>query len=107
MTDSVNPQDQARSRAMSASDEPNVPALPAGEVLVGLRIPALPEGATPSGMLAFVKLDEADGSTGWSVRMTSNLDEDEILGILTGYTHRLTQQAAQSWDEGDPTRADD
>jgi len=58
-------------------------------------------------LLAFVKLNEADGSTGWSVRQTSNLDEDEVLGILIGYTHHLKQRAADSWDEGDPTRATD
>jgi hypothetical protein len=88
-------------------EEPTIPALPAGEVLAGLRIPALPEGATPTGMVAFVKLDEADGGTGWSVRMTSNIDEDETPGILVGYTHHLNQQAAESWDYSDPTRADD
>jgi len=57
-------------------------------------------------VLAFVKLTEADGSIGWSVRQTSNFDEDEVLGILFGYTRRLEQRAADSWDEGDPTQAD-
>ena len=92
---------------MSDPVEPSVAALPVGEVLAGMAVPALPQGAKPQGLLAFVKLDEADGSTGWSVRQTSNLDEDEVLGILIGYTHRLKQRAADSWDEGDPTRADE
>lgn len=105
MVRQVSPR-MSQDRSMSTPDESSVPALPIEEVLAGLRIPALPEGTTPRGLLAFVQLNEPDGSTGWSVRVTSDLDDDEILGILIGYTHRLQQQAADSWDDSDPTRAD-
>lgn len=82
-------------------------AAPVEEVLAGLRIPPLPAGTSPAGLLAFVKLHEADGGTGWSVRVTAELDDEEVLGLLTGYVEHLRQVAAASWDDGDPTRADD
>ncbi|GAA2149629.1 hypothetical protein GCM10009826_04520 [Humibacillus xanthopallidus] len=58
-------------------------------------------------MLAFVKLQEPDGGTGWSVRVTADLDDEEVLGLLTGYVEHLRQVAAAAWDDGDPTGADD
>lgn len=79
---------------------------PVGEVLAGLKMPALPAGTTPRQMVAFVKLDEPDGTQGWAVRVTSGTDDDEVLGLLTGYTEHLRQQAAASWDDLDPTRPD-
>ena len=54
-----------------------------------------------------VQVEEADGSLGWCARVTSGLDNDELLGVLTGYQQHLKQQAAASWDDGDPTRAED
>jgi hypothetical protein len=71
-----------------------------------LFIPALPEGSVPAGLMAFVKLDEPDGGVGWSVRVTSNLHDEEVLGLLTGYVEHLKQVAAAAWDDTDPTRAD-
>jgi len=81
-------------------------ALPVREVLDGLAIPALPEGTTPRGLLAFVKLDEPDGGVGWSVRVTSNLDDEEVLGLRVEYVEHLKKEAVCSWETPDPTRAD-
>ena len=81
-------------------------AAPVEEVLAGLRIPILPAGTRPTGLLAFVKLHEPDGGVGWSVRVTAELDDEEVLGLLTGYVEHLRQAAAASWDDSDPTRAD-
>ncbi|MCZ2264386.1 MULTISPECIES: hypothetical protein [unclassified Isoptericola] len=81
-------------------------AAPVAEVLGGLRIPALPAGTTPRGLLALVKLDEPDGGVGWSVRVTADLDDEEVLGVLVGYVEHLKRVAADSWDDSDPTRAD-
>lgn len=83
---------------------PTVPALPVAAVLAGMSIPALPEGASARGLLAFVQLDELDGSVGWSVRVTANLHDEEVLGLLVGYVEHLKQEAAASWDDSDPTR---
>lgn len=80
---------------------------PIAEVLAGLRVPALPSGTTARNAFVLVQVDEADGSLGWCVRVTSGLDNDELLGVLTGYQEHLKQQAAASWDDGDPTRAVD
>ncbi|MFE5337230.1 hypothetical protein ACFQ8E_15065 [Isoptericola sp. NPDC056573] len=77
--------------------------LPAGEVLQGLELLPLPEGTTPNAALAFVRLDEPDGGTGWSVRVTEGTSDEEILGLLVGYTERLKQAAADAWDDTDPT----
>lgn len=84
-----------------------LPVAPLEEVLAGLRIPVLPEGTSPAGLLAFVKLHEPDGGTGWSVRVTAELDDEEVLGLLTGYVEHLRQAAAASWDDSDATRAND
>ena len=83
------------------------PAHPVGEVLGDLRIPALPEGATAHGLLAFVQTRERDGSDGWSVRVTANLDDEAVLGLLVGYVEHLKHEAADAWDDSDPTRADE
>lgn len=70
------------------------------------RIPPLPAGTSPAGLLEFVKLHEPDGGTGWSVRVTAELDDEEVLGLLTGDVEHLRQVAAASWDDSDLTRAD-
>lgn len=77
--------------------------LPAGDVLDGLKLLPLPEGTTPSAVLAFVRLDEPDGGVGWSVRVTEGMNDEENLGLLVGYAERLKQAAAASWDDSDPT----
>lgn len=80
---------------------------PIAEVLEGLRIPALPPGSRAREAFVLVQIDEPDGSIGWSVRVTSGIDDDELLGVLTGFQERLKQAAAASWDDTYPTRADD
>jgi len=80
---------------------------PIAEVLAGLRIPPLTSGTRARDAFILVQVDEADGSVGWCARTTSGLDNDELLGVLTGYQEHLKQQAAASWDDGDPTRAED
>lgn len=92
---------------VTASEVFDATARPVGEVLAGLTIPAIPAGTSARGLLAFVPLAEEDGSIGWSVRVTSNLDDEEVLGVLVGYVEHLKQQAAASWDDSDPTRAID
>lgn len=94
-------------RKDEAMNDSALQAAPVEEVLAGLRIPPLPAGTSPAGLLAFVKLHEPDGGTGWSVRVTAELDDEEVLGLLTGYVEHLRQVAAASWDDGDSTRADD
>ena len=83
-----------------------VPGLPVAEVLGDLRIPALPDGSQPDGLVAFVRLAESDGSGGWSVRVTANLHDEEVLGLLVGYVENLKREAAAAWDTTDPTRPD-
>ena len=86
------------------SDEDGVEPQPIERVLGGLAIPNLPEGTTPIGFLGFIKLREADGGVGWSLRTTSGLDDEEDLGLLVGYVHHATVEAANSWDDTDPTK---
>lgn len=88
-----------------SEDPQTIPAVPIEDVLRGLSIPALPAGSVPRGLLAFVQLDEPDGAIGWSVRVTSNLNDEEVLGLLVGYVEHLKQEASTSWDDLDPTRA--
>ena len=82
-----------------------IPAHPIEQVLGDLRIPALPEGATARELLALVKLEEPGGGISWSVRVTSGLNDEEILGVLVGYVEHLRQEAAAEWDDRDPTRS--
>jgi hypothetical protein len=82
-----------------------ISAVPVGDALEGLAVPALGEGREPIALFALVKVREADGEAGWSVRVTDGLDDDELLGVLTGYVEHLRQTAAAGWDEGDLTRA--
>ena len=74
--------------------EAGIPALPIEQVLGGLRLPALPEGATARELLALVKLEDPGGGISWSVRVTSGLDDEEVLGVLVGYVEHLRQVAA-------------
>jgi hypothetical protein len=82
-----------------------VPLVPVGEVFSGLAVPALGEGREAMALFGLVKVREPDGEEGWSVRVTHGLDDDELLGVLTGYVEHLRQIAAAGWDDGDPTRA--
>lgn len=68
-----------------------------GDALSEVRIPPLGEGQVGKLALVFVKVMEADGEWGWAVRASDELDEDEILGVLVGYTHHLRKRAAASW----------
>jgi hypothetical protein len=86
------------------SDDAMLDGLPIEDVLAGMEIPALPPDTSPVGMIAFVKLREADGGTGWSLRVTRDIDDEEALGLLVGYVHKATRDAADSWDDTDPTR---
>lgn len=69
-----------------------------------LQVPALPAGSTSLGVLALIKIDEPDGGVGWVVRVTPDLDDDEVLGALTGYVKHLTRVAADSWRDFAETR---
>lgn len=84
----------------------SIPGEPIADVLEGLRIPALPSGAKARHAFVLVQIEEADGSLGWSARVTSGVDDDELLGVLTGFQEHLKQTAAASWNDSDPTRAD-
>ncbi|WP_123309170.1 hypothetical protein [Cellulomonas sp. PhB143] len=96
--------DDLASEATADAVQPNPSEyLPAGDVLGSLKLLPLPEGTSPSGVLAFVKLDEPDGSVGWSVRVTEGMNDEENLGLLAGYVEHLKQVAAASWDDSDPT----
>lgn len=88
---------------MTAPDG-EVAALPVGEVLAGLSVAPLSPGSRPVGLLALVQAEDPDGSTGWAVRVTEGLSDDEVLGVLTGYVEHLRQTAATEWDDTDPTR---
>ena len=89
-----------------SSGETNEPrVLPVGEALAGFQIAVLPEGTTARGLLALVKLDESDGGIGWAVRVTEDLNDEEVLGVLVGYVEHLKKEASDSWDDADPTRA--
>lgn len=83
--------------------ESTIPGLPIETVLQGLRIPALPDGATARGVIALVLLDGPDGP-GWAVRVTAGIDSDEELGVLTGYVEHLRQVSAAGWDQLESTR---
>ncbi|GGC18401.1 hypothetical protein [Cellulomonas carbonis] len=85
-------------------DHDGPPGVPISEVLSDLRIPPLPEATTASDVFAFVKLREPDGGIGWAVRVTPDLDDEEVLGLLVGYVEHLKQEAASSWNSTDPTR---
>ena len=96
-----------KSDANKKGESPGLEGLPAGEVLGDLRIPSVPEGCTPRGVMALIKVEDSDGDPGWCVRVTSDLDDEELLGVLVGYVEHLKQQAAASWDESDVTRVED
>lgn len=57
--------------------------------------------------MALIKLNEPDGGQGWCIRVTAEFDDEELLGALSGYIANLTRRMADSWDDSDPTRADD
>lgn len=73
-------------------------------MLAGLSVAALSPGSRPTGLVALVQAEDPDGTTGWSVRVTEGLSDDEVLGVLTGYLEHLKQLAAAEWDDTDPTR---
>ena len=87
-----------------SSSEPEEPVLvPVGEALDGVMIQALPRDASVTGLFAFVRLAERDGSVGWSVRVTDGLNDEETLGVLAGYLEHLKILAASSWHDSWPT----
>jgi hypothetical protein len=83
--------------------EDYVDALPAGEVLAGLAIPALPDGARATELIALIKYDDADGKTAFAVRLTADFDPDEQLGVLVSYVEHLKQESASTWNDAGTT----
>lgn len=80
---------------------------PVAEVLSGLAIPALPLGQRPTQLFALVKCEDEKGCESFYVRVTDNLDEDELLGALVGYVEYMKQQSAATWVDLGATKAAD
>ena len=70
-----------------------------------MPIPALPAGTTPRALLAF-QLAVPNGGVGCSVRVTSSLDNKEVLGRLVGYVEQLEDKGRLFLGGNGPTRAD-
>lgn len=77
---------------------------PVAEVLEGLHIPQLPGGAAAEKLFALIQYRDADGDTAWAVRVTTGIDDDELLGTLVGYVEHLKQVAAASWTDHETAR---
>ena len=79
--------------------EPVAP-VPVSEVLAGLSIPPLPDGAPAKAALVLAMYEDNDGDDTWVARVTHGLGADEILGVLVGYVEHLKQESAATWSEG-------
>lgn len=83
----------------------SVPGVPVGDVLAGLEFPALPGGAPAKSLFALIEYVDSDGDDAWAVRVAGPLNDDELLGALTGYMEHLKREAAAGWGDFETTRA--
>lgn len=82
-------------------DEPE--RRPIGELLRGLEMVPLEEGATPIMAFVVVKYLDADGEATWAFRATSAPNKEELLGELQVQCDLLRRSLVREWeaDDGD------
>lgn len=66
--------------------------------IIPVVVSPLPKGARPKEVISLVQCEMEDGLT-WFVRTSSGLDDEEVLGLLTGYVEHLRQEAASMWSD--------
>jgi hypothetical protein len=76
------------------------------EVLTGFAVPALPGNAPATSVFALIKYVDSDGDVSSAACVAGELDDDELLGTLTGYVEHLKRVSADGWGDFDSTRAD-
>jgi hypothetical protein len=74
---------------------------PIGEVLRGLSVDALPESWTPLEAICMVKCLGEEGSPKWALRMTSGVNEEELLGALVIHVELLKRDMLDDWKDED------
>ena len=89
---------------MNTSSGPTDMRRPVAEVLAGLEIHPLLDGAVPVEALVLVKFLDSCGHPTWALRTTNRLNDEELLGALSVQTELLRRQLVQQWwvdDEDD------
>lgn len=79
-----------------ASGEERVPV---EQVLRGLTVHPLDEGATPLEAFVLVKYLDSDGDSTWSYRTTHRLNREELLGALIVQVDVLREELRREWDD--------
>lgn len=80
-----------------------VQGVPIGEVLDGLSIPPLPANAPAKAAFVMAMYEDEDGDDAWVARVTHDVGDDELLGVLVGYVEHLKRLAATNWTFGSET----
>ncbi len=80
------------------TDSRNDTLFPIEEVVPGFRIHGLFEGAEPEDVYVLIKTRDADGDSGWSLRMSNNGNPEELLGALISQADWLRQHLLTQWD---------
>lgn len=79
---------------------------PAGEVLSPLRLVPLDAGDLPYQAVVMVKYIGPDGSTGWALRYTEDVDGVSLIGAMTVMLRRKVEEMDRGW-QGDADDDDD
>ena len=66
------------------------------EVLPGLMLHPLDEGARPSFLFALIKYEDDEGS-GWVYRTSSAPNREELLGALSVQVELLKRELSEEW----------
>jgi hypothetical protein len=75
---------------------------PVGEVLNGLTITELEDGAMPVDAIILVKTLNSDGAPRWALRTTDGVNEVEVIGALTVVSDYRRQHFVNGWEsDGD------
>ena len=68
------------------------------DVLPGIALHPLAEGAIPLEAIVLVKVLDEDGDVGWTFLHTEAVSDEEMLGALWGYTTHLKRRVRRDWD---------
>ena len=72
---------------------------PLPDLLPGLTFEPLPDGWTPMEAFVLVKCLDDDGEPSWSQRVSSGINEEELLGALIVQTDLWKQALIRDWDD--------
>jgi hypothetical protein len=75
--------------------------VPISQVLPGLEIHPLGDGATPIEAFVLIKALDEDGAPTWAYRTTNRLNREELLGALIVQTDVLRKELRDEWDDAE------